>query len=76
MIIFCHYIWCLIKSNVIGSPVCSSNKSTQVNAAEILIYAKLLEGNEFSRRATLNLNSLLVKRQIDNPSPGAVTGGD
>ena len=22
-----------------------------------------------------NLNSLLVKRQIDNPSPGAVTGG-
>ena len=22
----------------------------------------------------LNLNSLLVKRQIDNPSPGAVTG--
>ena len=24
----------------------------------------------------LNLNSLLVKRQIDNPSPGAVTGGD
>ena len=25
---------------------------------------------------TLNLNSLLVKRQIDNPSPGAVTGGN
>ena len=24
----------------------------------------------------LNLNSLLVKRQIDNPSPGAVTGGN
>ena len=23
----------------------------------------------------LNLNSLLVKHQIDNPSPGAVTGG-
>ena len=23
----------------------------------------------------MNLNSLLVKRQIDNPSPGAVTGG-
>ena len=22
-----------------------------------------------------DLNSLLVKRQIDNPSPGAVTGG-
>ena len=24
----------------------------------------------------LNLNSLVVKRQIDNPSPGAVTGGN
>ena len=24
----------------------------------------------------LNLNSLLVKRQIDNPSPGAVPGGN
>ena len=24
----------------------------------------------------LNLNSLPVKRQIDNPSPGAVTGGN
>ena len=24
----------------------------------------------------LNLNSLLVIRQIDNPSPGAVTGGN
>ena len=24
----------------------------------------------------MNLNSLLVKRQIDNPSPGAVTGGN
>ena len=23
----------------------------------------------------LNLNSLLVRRQIDNPSPGVVTGG-
>ena len=24
----------------------------------------------------LNLNSLLVKRQVDNPLPGAVTGGN
>ena len=33
----------------------------------------------YARKATdlnLNLNSLLVKRQIDNPSPGAVTGGN
>ena len=28
------------------------------------------------RKVYLNLNSLLVKRQIDNPSPGAVTGGN
>ena len=26
------------------------------------------------KNLNLNLNSLLVKRQIDNPSPGAVTG--
>ena len=29
-----------------------------------------------SLNMNLNLNSLLVKRQIDNPSPGAVTGGN
>ena len=29
-----------------------------------------------SESLNLNLNSLLVKRQIDNPSPGAVTGGN
>ena len=28
------------------------------------------------RNLNLNLNSLLVKRQIDNPSPGAMTGGN
>ena len=27
-------------------------------------------------QTSLNLNSLLVKRLIDNPSPGAVTGGN
>ena len=27
-------------------------------------------------KQVLNLNSLLVKRQIDNPSPGVVTGGN
>ena len=27
-------------------------------------------------KLNLNLNSLLVKRQIDIPSPGAVTGGN
>ena len=29
-----------------------------------------------SPNLNLNLNSLLVKRQVDNPSPGAVTGGN
>ena len=30
----------------------------------------------FDLNLNLNLNSLLVKRPIDNPSPGAVTGGN
>ena len=30
----------------------------------------------FCLNLNLNLNSLLVKRQIDNPSPGAVTEGN
>ena len=29
-----------------------------------------------SESESLNLNNLLVKRQIDNPSSGAVTGGN
>ena len=32
--------------------------------------------NTCNKFLNLNLNSLLVKRQIDNPSPGAVTGGN
>ena len=32
--------------------------------------------NDPDSHLNLNLNSLLVKRQIDNPSPGAVTGGN
>ena len=41
----------------------------------MLFYGKLLV---FMQKVALNLNlnSLLVKRQIDNPSPGAVTGGN
>ena len=31
---------------------------------------------EVVKNLNLNLNSSLVKRQIDNPSPGAVTGGN
>ena len=38
----------------------------------------LLLNSKFSQapHLNLNLNSLLVLRQIDNPSPGAVTGGN
>ena len=43
-----------------------------------LLKASLIWGelswNESCLNLNLNLNSLLVKRQIDNPSPGAVTG--
>ena len=34
------------------------------------------DGQKCNKYLHLNLNSLLVKRQIDNPSPGAVTGGN
>ena len=40
-------------------------------------YSNFLLNTAFiSSSLNLNLNSLLVKRQIDNPSPGAVTGGN
>ena len=41
-------------------------------------YAGSIQSAMFSAcyNLNLNLNSLLVKRQIDNPSPGAVTGGN
>ena len=41
--------------------------------AEILL---TVTDDEDLKDIRLNLNSLLVKRQIDNPSPGAVTGGN
>ena len=40
-----------------------------------LVLAERVNGL-FSLQNPLNLNSLLVKRQVDNPSPGAVTGGN
>ena len=41
-----------------------------------LISGLILSTVKFLNFRTLNLKSLLVKRQIDNPSPGAVTGGN
>ena len=41
-----------------------------------LVIATSREKGLLNLNLNLNLNSLLVKRQIDNPSPGAVTGGN
>ena len=40
----------------------------------IYIYIKKCESLKNPMHRNLNLNSLLVKRQFDNPSPGAVSG--
>ena len=40
-------------------------------------YPRIIGSNKFTPYLNdLNLNSLLVKRQIDNPSPGVVTEGN
>ena len=39
-------------------------------------FTKVDQSSGFILTLNLNLNSLLVKRQVDNPSPGAVTGGN
>ena len=44
------------------------------NSSFALPAVKLINGLQILMN--LNLNSLLLKRQIDNPSPGAVTGGN
>ena len=48
------------------------NQMTQLKAQ----LQQILLGQQQLRHLNLNLNSLLVKRQIDNPSPGAVTRGN
>ena len=57
------WIFPLVKDCQFGvSPVNYSDLSTKVCEKEL--------------SSESDLNSLLVKRQIDNPSPGAVTGGN
>ena len=46
------------------------------NAKNVLVTNSLFSSNVQFLNLNLNLNSLLVKRQADNPSPGAVTGGN
>ena len=41
----------------------------------IILVNGVFQCTTFTENCNLNLNNLLVKRQIDNPSPGAVTGG-
>ena len=63
----------------------SVNKRQPVEIQRQVIHIKLTTVVGFSLQLlcacvqcylNLNLNSLMVKRQIDNPSPGAVTGGN
>ena len=43
---------------------------------ELVLFKKWYQEASHTQCLNLNLNSLLVKRQIDNPSPGAMTGGN
>ena len=55
----------------------SSNKKS-METTRVKIRSHVLVEHDVSVNVVriLNLNSLLVKRQIYNPSPGAVTGGN
>ena len=44
--------------------------------SSINMFLFMERGGAIASGLNLNLNGLLVKRQIDNPSPGAVTGGN
>ena len=48
----------------------------QLKDLKLSHFVKSLRSNRSILNLNLNLNSLLVKHQIDNPSPGAVTGGN
>ena len=60
----------------------SIGKTASVTASVHLSHIIVTKRNTFDIKLkvdndqNLNLNSLLVRRQIDNPSPGAVTGGN
>ena len=58
------------------SPIRSWINSLGTAALSPLKFGIMLIARNQLKTANLNLNSLLVKRQIDNPSPGAVTGGN
>ena len=55
-----------------GQPYDNGNRKVSLNGINDS-FSRFQKG---LRYLNLNLNSLLVKREIDNPSPGAVTGGN
>ena len=57
----------MFKPNLIARKV-------EINVIPLMLHTNSIPNVVFD--LNLNLNSLLVKRQIDNPSPGAVTGGN
>ena len=64
--------------------ICENKEADQLrgNLISAIVFAtKLVDflyfvNPKFQASSHLNLNSLLVKHQIDNPSPGAVSGGN
>ena len=74
----------LKKRNGGGVAQSESEKAAEFNGQFTTVFTKseysqvpLLDRSApFMEDIVLNLNSLLVKRQIDNPSQGAVTGGN
>ena len=62
-----------IFSDPAVSVTCTVNALDSYNCTTSL---QVLAFSKSQRSFSLNLNSLLVKRQNDNPSPGAVTGGN
>ena len=61
-----HCTYDLIPETLLGAHGTAESSAPRFSHFQCALYLNL----------NLNLNSLLVKRQIDNPSPGAVTGGN
>ena len=60
-------------------PCWSTVDNTVMDVRRAVMKARILTGTYYLQAdgdLNLNLNSLVVKRQVDNPSPGAVTGGN
>ena len=71
-------LWCPVVIRCTGVIVrAGPGNISEVNLIDCGLSAKSSIGwAQTSGVIDLNLNSLLVKRQIDNPSPGFVAGGN